>query len=111
MGLRELFARRRSEQRIKRRGQKLFEEQEKDNRLKQSLVRIGERGIRVGQRLYAETQLRKGRGKEVLKQQAKKLIGATKSSLGAEARVLLRGPPEKRNVKRHNPNKRKRRRK
>jgi len=95
MGLREFLARRRMEARIRKQGKRLFSQPKRrasTEKLTKGLVSVSRRGRRVAERLYLETQLRKGKGKEIVKRQIKKLLVGT----GRGTRTLLRGEEKRR---------------
>jgi len=93
MNLRNILARRRMEKRIERKAKLLSPKPKRrgPSPLEVTAERMLEKGVRIGRRMYVESQARKAEGKRIVEGYVKRILFGTRR----EARYILTGSYEK----------------
>jgi hypothetical protein len=97
MGIIDSLKKREKDRRITRRAKKIYDHRNPNepSQVDIQVQRAKTRGIRLGRRLYQETQDRKGQGREYLKQKANELVFGSKSALRTGFKELMHEQPRK----------------
>lgn len=103
MGLRDYLANRRarmrSEKRIQRQSKRLYAKPKTGlTPFERRMERIGDKGVNIAERVYEETQRRKGRGREIIIERFHRIVGTAPGAI----RELVRDPNASKNKTKSN---------